>query len=372
MTRALLIVLLLGSGCARPEEARSRAARVVPVETAPVIRGSLALTRSLTGAIEAAEDRVVSADRPGRVRHVAYDLGEQVAPGSVLVTLDDRDSQVRLRAARASLSVTRARARQSARRRDLARRERERIEALQAEGVSSSADLDAAATAEAEAAAAAEVAEAEVARARAELGAAELERDRTVLRAREGTRWVVAARTVDPGVLIEAGQPLLTLIALDPLQATVFVSEADHARVKPGQAVTLRVEALGGDRPHPGRVARVAPRFEPGSRQARVELEIDNPSLELKPGMFARVEIALGELQDALIVPQDALTKRREVQGVFQVDGDEARWIPVELGATSSPLVQILSPALEGRVVTLGQNLLEDGTQIRPLSPAAP
>lgn len=371
MARALLILLLV-SGCARPEEARSRATRVVPVETAAVTRGPLALTRSLTGAIEAAEDRVVSADRAGRVRSVSYDLGDQVAPGSVLVTLDNRDSQVRLRAARASLSVTRARARQSARRRDLARRDRERIEALQAEGVSSPADLDAAATAEAEAAAAAEVAEAEVARARAELGAAELERDRTVLRAREGSRWVVAARSVDPGVLVEAGQPLLTLIALDPLQATVFVSEADHARVKRGQAVTLRVAALEGDLAHAGRVARVGPRFEPGSRQARVELEIDNPSFVLKPGMFARAEIALGEIQDALIVPQDALTKRREVQGVFQVDGSEARWIPVEVGAVASPYVQILSPALQGRVVTLGQNLLEDGAQIRPISPSSP
>ena len=115
-----------------------------------------------------------------------------------------------------------------------------------------------------------------------------------------------------------------------------------------------------------GEIARISPVFQENARQARVELRVENPTLRLKPGMFVRASVNLQRVDDAVIVPERALVVRDGRTGVFKVVADGARveWVAIETGIREDDQVQVLGGGLDGRVVTLGQQLLDDGSEI--------
>jgi multidrug efflux pump subunit AcrA (membrane-fusion protein) len=107
--------------------------------------------------------------------------------------------------------------------------------------------------------------------------------------------------------------------------------------------------------------------FRAASRQARVELEAANPEHRLKPGMFTRATLELDRVEQAAYVPEQALTKRNDRLGLFVLNeaGDRVRWVEVEPGLQDGPYVEVRGDGVSGRVVTLGQQLLDDGSAVR-------
>jgi multidrug efflux pump subunit AcrA (membrane-fusion protein) len=97
-----------------------------------------------------------------------------------------------------------------------------------------------------------------------------------------------------------------------------------------------------------------------------MEVEADNAALLLKPGMFVRVGVVLAERPDAQLVPTAALVARDGGHGVFLVGGEGATvaWVPVTVGIATPSLTEVVSPPLAGRVVTLGQHLLQHGSAV--------
>jgi RND family efflux transporter MFP subunit len=155
------------------------------------------------------------------------------------------------------------------------------------------------------------------------------------------------------------------IVELHPITGVVFVSEKDYARLKPGQFVSLATDAYPGEQ-FRGRIDRIAPVFRKSSRQARVEMTIENPHHRLKPGMFIRVMVVMERVPEAIIVPEQALTTRNEKTGVFVVsdDGKSVAWGEVTLGIREGDQVQVKGEGLSGRVVTMGQQLVSDGSAI--------
>jgi RND family efflux transporter MFP subunit len=145
----------------------------------------------------------------------------------------------------------------------------------------------------------------------------------------------------------------------------VFVTERDYANLKPGQLIALTTDAYPGEH-YSGRIDRIAPVFRKSTRQARVEMTIDNPQHQLKPGMFIRATVVLARVSDATIVPEQALTKRDDRNGVFIVseDGRSVAWREIKAGIREGDRVQVEGEGLSGRVVTLGQQLVNDGSPI--------
>jgi len=145
-----------------------------------------------------------------------------------------------------------------------------------------------------------------------------------------------------------------------------FVTERDYARLEVGQQANLGTDAYPGAM-FSGRVERIAPVFSETTRQARVELLVDNPEQILKPGMFIRATVMLQRVENAVIVPELALTQRDDRQGVFMVgeDGKTARWQVIEPGIRQGGRVQVIGAQLSGQVVVLGQQLLDDGSELR-------
>ena len=108
----------------------------------------------------------------------------------------------------------------------------------------------------------------------------------------------------------------------------------------------------------------MSPLLNETSRQARVEIEIQNPNGLLKPGMFITAEIEYDRRAEATIVPLSAVVQRAGATGVFLADlkTRKAVFVPVRTGIVSGEWAEVVDPAgLTGRVVTLGQHLLEDG-----------
>jgi len=152
---------------------------------------------------------------------------------------------------------------------------------------------------------------------------------------------------------------------ISSLIAVIDVIEKDYTRIKLGQSVKVSSDSYPGEE-FSGKVLRQAPQLSESSRQARIEIEVPNSGQKLKPGMFARVQVTYAIKKDVLSVPTAALTKFSDKEGVFLVEkgNREARFVALEIGIRGLDYVEVLSPALEGEVVVLGQDLLDDGSKV--------
>lgn len=212
------------------------------------------------------------------------------------------------------------------------------------------------------------VAEAQIRQAEAELAGARIRLGYCTVTAEwsEGdAERVVGERFTDPGATVTANQPLATVLSVHPLIAVIHVTEGVYRRLAVGQPATLRTDAWP-DEEFPATVLRISPRFAATSRQAVVELRVDNPDHRLKPGMFIRATIILAEAEAVTRVSAMALSRRGGGDVVFVVDegGDTIRQVPVRVGIRDGDQVQISGEGLTGHVVTLGQQLIEDGSRI--------
>ncbi|MGA0334293.1 MAG: efflux RND transporter periplasmic adaptor subunit [Kiritimatiellia bacterium] len=352
----------------RSTRERSDRQRPVPVEVADILRGPIEEKRVFTGSLEASAVLTLSSKVSGRVAKVHADLSDPVQRDQILVELEPQQFEQDLARALAELAVAQAQMTEARNRLDISKRERERMQQLRERGISSVAAEDAAESEFLIRSAAMAVAEAQLNAARAEVNSAELHLEETRIRARwfEGDDdRVLAARSVEEGDTVSPGEPLLRILEIQPLRAVIFVPEKDYGRLSVGQSVLLRTDAWP-NREFPARISRISPVFREESRQARVEISTGNPDQDLKPGMFVRAQIVLDHLDDAVQVPEAALTRRGNVDGVFLVDPDtrEAHWQVVTPGIRDGARVQIVHPEIEGRVVTLGQQLIDEGSTL--------
>ena len=356
------------TGQDKQSAARAGKDRAAPVEVMPIEHGMIELKRTFSGALEPRAEFIVAPKVSGRVERLTLNLADKVRRGEVVGELDNDEYIQVVAQARADLAVARANLIEARSALGTAQRELERITTLRQRGVASESQLDSARAEQLAKEAEYEVAEAQVTRAEAALETANIRLGYTRIVAGwsggEDER-VVAERYVDEGETVSANTPLLRIVELDPITGVVFVAERDYARLQPGQPVDLVTDAYPGER-FEGQILRIAPVFEQATRQARVELSVENPRQRLKPGMFIRATVVLARESEATIIPEVALSRRGENLGVFLVDpdGKTVSWHEVTVGIRDGSRVQIAENGLQGRVVTLGQQLLDDGSAI--------
>lgn len=340
-----------------------------PVEVAEVTQGPIEAVRRFTGTLEARAEFEVAPKVSGRVEALNVDLADQVERNQVVALLDDAEYVQEVARARANLAVAQAGYAEAQSLLAIAERELDRIGKLQSRGLSSESQHDTAKAEQLAKQAAVAVSAARVASAEAELSAARIRLGYTQVAAgwRGGRdRRLVAERYVDEGEMVSANTPLLRIVELDPITAVIDVTERDYGQLRVGQNAAVATDAYPGET-FRATIERISPVFRETTRQARVELRVDNPGVRLKPGMFARATLVLDRVEDATVVPAQALIKRDGQHGVFIVDpsGTTVLWRPVEPGVSQGERQQVTGQRLQGRVVTLGQQLLEDGSRIR-------
>ena len=345
-----------------------RAMRPVPVEVAQIQHGPIVLQRTFSGELEALAEFVVAPKVSGRVERVFVNIADTVKRGQVVAELDNDEYIQAVAQARADLEVAKANLSKARSDLEASNREFKRTESLLKRGIASDSEFDAARQDQLAKQAQLKVAEAQVAKAESSLETANIRLGYTKVTA----GWtggdedrVVAERYVDEGQTVAANAQLLSIVELNPIVGVVFVTESDYARLKPGQLVSLTTDAYP-DEQYTGRIDRIAPVFRKSTRQARIEMLIDNPQYRLKPGMFIRAAVVLSRVPEATIVPEQALTIRDDKSGVFIVseDGQSVVWREVKVGIREGDRVQVEGAGLSGRVVTLGQQLVNDGAPI--------
>ena len=349
------------------EETRQRSV-VVPVEVSPIEKTTLRDIGSFTGTLNAKSKYEVAPKTNGRLEKLAVNIGDSVKRGDLIAALDDDEIIQQLDQVRAELTVAKANVDETQSTLENTRREYERVKTLRERKIASQAELDTAEANLAVAEAKEEVALAQVSQKEAAVRATEvrLSYSRIIADWDEGSDVrVVGERYVDEGTMLSANSPIVSILDIQKMVAVIQIIERDYSKVKIGQTAIVMTDAYPG-RSFTGHIVRIAPLMKESSRQARVEIELENPEQLLKPGMFVRVEIEFEEHRNVTAVPTAALAKRQGKQGVFLADLENMKvsFIPVEFGIINTEYAEVLQPSLNGWVVTLGQHLLENGSTI--------
>lgn len=213
----------------------------------------------------------------------------------------------------------------------------------------------------------------DVANGRLEMARADLEKTETLLRYAnlaapfDGT---VTARFVDPGAFVPAGaaggaSAVVTLADTRVLRALVPVPETEAVYVKAGLPVRVSVEGLTNVLV--GTVSRHAGSIDEASRTLAVEADLPNPGDQLRPGMYAMVRVGVERHAGALLVPADAVLVEKGAASVFVAEGGRSRKLPVKLGFSDGPVVEVLSGMGDGvSVIVPARTAPADGAPVSP------
>lgn len=171
--------------------------------------------------------------------------------------------------------------------------------------------------------------------ARAALSAAQASLDTTRVGLREGTLMapiagIVAKRHVVPGEKVTLEQPVYTLVDLRQLELAGSVGAHEVATLAAGMSVQVRVE--GVEQPVPGRIARIAPAAEPGTRSIGVTIALDNPREMLRAGQYALARVELPDARQRLTVPLPAVGSTSGQDHVWVIENGTLARRAVTLG----------------------------------------
>jgi RND family efflux transporter MFP subunit len=341
----------------------------VAVEIAAIERGGIKDIGVFSGTLIPKSYFTVVPKISGRLKQLYVDIGDQLTRGQLVAVLEDEEYQQQAIQAEADLGVAKANLEEAAAAQEQAKKEVERARTLHEKGILSDSELETAVAAFGTRDARFKVTMAQQANQQAALETAKVRLSYTRIRAvweTDGGIRYVGERFVNAGAMLSSNTPILSVIELQPITAVIYTTEKDYFRLKPQQDVDLTSGAFPGTG-FRGRVARIAPLLKETSREARVEVEVENPDRALKPGMFVNARIEFASRTDATVIPTSAVVTRGGRQGMFLADleNQKAVFQPITVGVIEGDRAEIIEPAqVSGHVITLGHHLLEDGTPI--------
>ena len=176
---------------------------------------------------------------------------------------------------------------------------------------------------------------------------------------------VISAKNYEDGELY-SGQPIVVLTQIDKLKALVAIPESYFPKFKEGMKLTLTSE-IYPDQVFPATVEVVYPTIDATSHTFQVKIVIPNQKRLLRPGMYVTTSIGLGKA-NALIIPYQAVEKLVGANDryVFVVEDGRAKRVAVTLGQRFDQDIEIIAPEIVPgvEVVTTGQHKLVDGVKV--------
>ncbi|MGL4209141.1 MAG: efflux RND transporter periplasmic adaptor subunit, partial [Candidatus Adiutrix sp.] len=339
--------------------------RPVFLELGEAVYGPLREIGLYYGSLTAPQRFSVAPKVGGELKQLLVNIGDEIESGHLLATLDDDGFRLLRDQAAHQVDLAEAQYAEAQANLNLAQNDLDRQTSLIAKRIVSQADYESAENKLQQAHARLMVAASQLSGAQSQLADAELKLSYTQVRAvwPENESRFIAERLADEGALLAANAPLVSVVSLNPLLVVVEVMEKDYPKITLGLLAELRTEAWP-DEIFKGRVVRVAPVLSATSRQARVELEVDNADLRLKPGMFTEVFFIFRQTEDVWAVPLDVPFRRQDGFVIFLAD-ENTKTVeikPVRLGLVDKGYVELVGVSdINLPVVFLGQHLLEDG-----------
>lgn len=334
----LVLSACKGGGPAAEAQAKNgeekKESEAVPVEVAQATRRAVAASYSGTTTLEALGESQVVAKTSGVALAVLVEEGQVVRAGQALVRLDP--DRPRLQVAQAAAQMHKL------------ENNYRRAQQLVEQRMISANDVD--------------QIKYDLENARAVYRAASLELSYTTITA--PISGVVASRSIKSGNFVQINSPIIRIVDASRLEATLNVPEREIAKLKPGQAVGLAVDALPGKQ-FTGTVARVAPVVDNGTGTFRVVASFPGDG-ELQPGMFSRLNINYDQRADALVVPRTALLEDGGEPAVYVVRDGKAQRTVLKLGYNDAGWVEVREGLKPGeQVVIAGKAALREGSAVQ-------
>ncbi len=352
----LLVGLLAGVKGLQIRDMVAHGKQFVPppeiVTAAPVQVQSWESLLSAVGTLDAVQGVTLTAEVTGKIVHIAFESGTLVAAGDLLVQQDISVESAQLRAAQAAA--------------DLARITFQRNEKLLPEKVIAQADYD--------------NSRAQLAQAQAQVDNIRAVIARKTIRAPFAGR--LGLRMVNLGQVIDAGQAIVSLQAMDPIYANFQLPQQELSRIRMGLEVRIISDALPLGAVA-GKITAIDPDVDADTRSVRVQATVANPGERLHPGMYATMSVVLPLKEEVLAVPATAVLYAPYSDSVFIVEdkpgeagaapGKTVRQQFVRLGEKRGDYIAVASGLKGGEtVVTTGVFKLRNGQAVAVDNSLAP
>lgn len=341
-----VVVIVVGSliafresGAKKEDPAKKNANPVMefaPADVAVVELRELVRTLPISGSLSPVTQSTVRAKVPGEIRRVLVREGEKVAPGQLLAEIDTVDLQARLDAQAAALDEVRAR-------HSIAVKNRDNAQQLLKQGFISQNAFDTTQSGY-------EAAAASVKSAEAQLRLARNATQDAIVRAPIG--GIVAKKMINAGEKVNVDSPLFALVDLAKMEIEAPAPASEIPGISIGQAATFRVDGFG-NRAFDGRLERINPTTEPGSRSITIYLSVVNPDGILRGGMFAKGSVILDKSEPSPTIPATAVREEAGQTFVFTLEQGKIGRRAVKLGRREelAGLVEVVSGLEKGVTV---------------------
>ena len=179
---------------------------------------------------------------------------------------------------------------------------------------------------------------------------------------------IVSKRLIKVGNMIRVNDPVFTVTDFDPLLAIVYVPEHEMQKIHLMQPVEFEADAIP-TKSFRGHVERISPIVDPETGTFKVTIEVNDPTGQLKPGMFTRIRIVYDTRQNTLLVPKEAIINEDGVNSVFLIDNRMSFKREVKTGYANGSRIEIVSGLKDGdSIVTIGQSSLKDSSRVQIIS----
>lgn len=347
--RLSICIFLLSACSPPPEDTVNEAKRPIPVRVMLVESQALQLVVESIGRLMPNREVTLSSEIGGVVEKYMADTGDAVKKDQILLRIDPTDYRLALKEAEANLAMAQSRL-------ELAAKTYERSKTLLPREVITPEDFDRV--------------EVEYLTARASLKRVEVLVDIAKERLKK-TRihspfsGLIAERLIEIGQTVGAGQPVMTLLDLNPMRVKIYLAEQDYVQLERDDPVRIIVEAYPGE-VFSGRIDRIDIKADERTNTFGIEILLKNSNLMFKAGMTARVGITINTIPDTILIPQSTVLYKKDRKQVFVVGKDRrAELRLVELGRSKDDRIQITKGLLPGdQLIVTGGQYLKSGDSI--------
>lgn len=330
---------------------KAGAARMQQMRPAPIAVATIGATAMVwqrefhsVGSLVAVKGVTVSNELAGTIEKIAFESGDPVKQGDLLVQFNIAPDQAQLRGAEAAAA--------------LARIDLDRAKDLRAQGTNAQSDLD--------------FAEAQYQQATASVDNLKATIAKKVITAPFSGR--LGIRQVNLGQFLAVGTPIVTLQALDPLYVNFALPQQDVVGLSVGQKVQVKIDAYPGA-VFAGTVNALNAKVDDATRNLEIQATLPNADGRLTPGMFATVDVLQSKEERFITLPQSAVVYNPYGDAVYVVEQAKddqgaavllVRQRFVQLGETRGDQVAVLKGVAAGeQVVTAGQLKLRNGAAVQ-------
>lgn len=336
---------------ASPATAGANVIELAAADLIDVKRGELRQSISITGTLMPRNWTAVKAKAAGEVRELLVREGEAVKAGQVVARIDTTEAQARLQEKIADLEGGKAQLAYATRNRE------QQLQLMRQNFISQNAFENTQSNYL--------VAEARLNALQAQVAVARKALDDTVVRA--PISGIVAERFAQPGEKVAVDGKLLTVVNLGEFEVEAAVPASDIPSVRVGQEVSFSVEGFD-ERAFSGRIDRINPSTQTGTRSILVYAVVPNRDGVLKGGLFAKGSLTVDKREQVLLLPITALREESGQTAVWRVAAGKLALQPVKTGMRNEAagLVEILSGLEPGeKVVKTNLGTLRAGAEVR-------